>query len=119
MVAERNFFGKWICADMTIEDRLAPVFRTEFTIDKPVDKASAFVSGLGLFEMKINGDLADDTLLNPAHTQYSSTVLYREFDISRLLRMGKNEILITVGHSFYNETVGTWKWQLYLCRHRR
>lgn len=112
MAVERNFFGKWICADMTVEDRLAPVFKKGFIIDKPVDKASAFVSGLGLFELKVNGVLADDTVLNPAHTQYSSTVLYREFDISRLLRMGKNEILITVGHSFYNETVDTWKWQL-------
>ena len=112
MVNEHNFIGKWICADMTIEDRLAPVFKKEFIIDKAVDKAQAFVSGLGLFELRINGELADDTLLNPAHTQYSKTVLYREFNIKNLLKEGKNEITVEVGHSFYNETVATWKWQL-------
>ena len=112
MVNEHNFIGKWICADMTIEDRFAPVFKKEFIIDKAVDKAQAFVSGLGLFELRINGELADDTLLNPAHTQYSKTVLYREFDIKNLLKEGKNEITVEVGHSFYNETVATWKWQL-------
>ncbi len=112
MAVERDFLGKWICAPMSVEDRLAPVFKKAFIIDKAVDKASAFVSGLGLFEMKINGVSVDDTVLNPAHTQYSSTVLYREFQIAPLLRIGENEITITVGHSFYNETVGTWKWQL-------
>ena len=112
MVAERKFKGKWICADMTIEDRLAPVFRQIFTVDGTVESAQAFVCGLGLFELRINGVLADDTVLNPAHTQYSSTVLYREFDIAPLLKKGENEILITLGHSFYNETVATWKWQL-------
>ena len=94
MVNEHNFKGKWICADMTIEDRFAPVFKKELIIDKAVDKAQAFVSGLGLFELRINGELADDTLLNPAHTQYSKTVLYREFDIKNLLKEGKNEIVI-------------------------
>lgn len=112
MAVEREFNGKWVCADMTLEDRLAPVFKKEFIIDKAVDRAQVFVSGLGLFELKVNGVLADDTVLNPAHTQYSSTVLYREFQIAPLLRIGENEITITVGHSFYNETVGTWKWQL-------
>ncbi len=112
MTDERSFWGKWICAPMTVEDRLAPVFKRAFVIDKSVDKAQAFVCGLGLFEMKVNGVVADDTVLNPAHTQYSSTVLYREFDIAHLLQKGENEITITVGHSFYNETVATWKWQL-------
>lgn len=112
MADERNFLGKWICADMTVEDRLAPVFRRVFRIDNDIESAVAFVCGLGLFELKVNGVLADDTVLNPAQTQYSSTVLYREFDISSFLKNGENEIVITVGHSFYNETVATWKWQL-------
>ncbi len=112
MAVEHKFSGKWICAPMTIEDRFAPVFKKEFIIDKVVGRAEAFVSGLGLFELRINGELADDTLLNPAHTQYSQTVLYRVFDVKNLLKEGKNEITIEVGHSFYNETVATWKWQL-------
>ncbi len=112
MAAEHKFNGKWICADMTVEDRFAPVFRKVFTVNDEIESAEVFVCGLGLFELKVNGVLADDTVLNPAHTQYSSTVLYREFQIAPLLRKGENEIVITVGHSFYNETVATWKWQL-------
>lgn len=112
MAIEHKFSGKWICADMTVEDRLAPVFRQVFSVDSGVECAQAFVCGLGLFELRVNGVLADDTVLNPAHTQYSRTVLYREFDIAPLLKQGENEVLITVGHSFYNETVATWKWQL-------
>ena len=32
------FKGKWIGADMTIEDRRAPVFKKTFTIEKKVKK---------------------------------------------------------------------------------
>lgn len=110
MVDSYNFKGKWICANMGIDDRFAPVFRRELNILKPLKCADAVVCGLGLFELRVNGILPDDTVLNPAHTQYSSTVLYRSFDIASLLREGKNEITVEVGHSFFNETVETWAW---------
>ena len=104
------FRGSWIGADMMVEDRRAPVFRKTFTIEKNIQKAEILVCGLGLFELKINGKLPDDTVLNPAHTQYNRTVLYRSFDISGLLVFGENEITVELGHSFFNETTNVWNW---------
>ena len=104
------FKGKWIGADMTVEDRRAPVFKKKFTIEKEPEKAELFICGLGLFELKINGKLPDDTVLNPAHTQYNRTVLYRSFDVSDLLTLGENEITVELGHSFFNETTNVWNW---------
>ncbi len=104
------FGGKWIGAEMSLDDRFAPVFRKTFSISKNVAAAEVFICGLGLFELKINGDLPDDSVLNPAHTQYNKTVLYRKFDASALLREGENVITVELGHSFYNETTHVWKW---------
>ena len=108
-----NFLGKWIGADMQIEDRFAPIFKKEFTVcdAKNIKNAVIYICGLGLFELKINGKLPDDTVLNPAHSQYSKTVLYRKFDIAPLLAAGKNEVTVELGHSFFNETTTVWDWQ--------
>ena len=51
---EYIFKGKWIGADMTVEDRRAPVFKKKFTVEKEPEKAELFICGLGLFELKIN-----------------------------------------------------------------
>lgn len=102
--------GKWIGAQMTVEDRFAPIFKKDFIISKEIEKAEFYICGLGLFELKINGSLPDDTVLNPAHSQYSQTVLYRVFDIKEFLKNGENTVTVELGHSFFNETTYVWDW---------
>lgn len=100
-MSEHEFKSSWICADMTIKDRFAPIFRKNFTIEKPFKNVTAYICGLGLFEMNINGSLPDDSLLNPAHTQYSKRVLYREFDITHLCEE-ENCVTVELGNGFFN-----------------
>ncbi len=110
-MSNHQWKGKWIGAQMTVEDRFAPIFKKEFTVSKEIEKAEIYICGLGLFELRINGSLPDDTVLNPAHTQYSQTVLYRVFDIKPFLHEGKNTVTVELGHSFFNETTTVWQWQ--------
>lgn len=92
--------------------RAATVLRKEFSADKgEIASARAYVCGLGYFELKINGQLPDDTLLNPANTQYTQTVLYRTFDVTSLLKEGKNAVGVELGNGFFNETCSVWGWQ--------
>lgn len=104
------FAGRWISAEMTVDDRFAPVFRKDFVISKEVREAKIFICGLGLFELKINGILPDDSVLNPAHSQYSKTVLYRVFELTDLLHSGENTVTVELGNSFFNETTDVWDW---------
>ena len=104
------FRGKWIQADMSVEDRFSPVFRKTISLDALPDVAELYICGLGLFELKVNGQLPDDAVLNPAHSQYDKSVLYLRYDILPLLREGENEITVELGHFFYNDTVSTWQW---------
>lgn len=102
--------GKWIGAEMMVGDRFAPIFRKKFTASENITEARIKICGLGLFELKINGSLADDTVLNPAHTQYSQSVAYRDFDVTELITSGTNEITVELGNSFFNETTFVWDW---------
>ncbi|MDF2567812.1 MAG: hypothetical protein K0R90_1268, partial [Oscillospiraceae bacterium] len=92
------------------DENSAPIFRKEFSASKQIKSARAYICGLGLFELKINGTLADDSVLNPAHTQYDKTVFYRVFDVTSLLSQGKNAIAVELGNSFFNSDTGMWNW---------
>ena len=107
-----KFTGKWIAASNSLEDRFAPLFKRNFKIEKEIKKAELYICGLGFFEVKINGELPDDSVLNPTHSQYSSTVYYRCFDVKSLLKTGGNEITVELGNSFYNEFTPVWNWHI-------
>ena len=107
---ERVWKGKWIGAAMSVDDRFAPIFKKTFLPKNKIKSAKISVCGLGLFELKINGSLPDDTVLNPAHSQYSQTVCYRVFDITEFLCQGENTVTAELGHGFFNETTAVWNW---------
>ncbi|MBC7399453.1 MAG: alpha-L-rhamnosidase N-terminal domain-containing protein, partial [Mucilaginibacter sp.] len=79
-----------------------PYFRKEFKADKKIVAAYAFISGLGQYEMSVNGNRAGDGFLTPGWTYYDKTVLYNVIDITSLLNTGVNTLGVTVGNGFYN-----------------
>lgn len=93
-------------------DRAALMLRKEFAIDagKTVEKARVYMAGLGLFDLKINGENPDDSVLNPANTDYDDTVLYNVFDVTELLQKGENAVFVELGNGFYNESLNGWNW---------
>ncbi len=105
-----TFAGNWISADMSVEERFAPVFKKNLSVCRKIKNAKISVCGLGLFELEINGKLPDDTVLNPVHSQYSQSVFYRVFDVTQLLSQGENTLTVTLGQGFFNETSFVWKW---------
>lgn len=92
--------------------RAATLLRKQFTVDatKTVEKARVYMAGLGLFDLKLNGVNADDSVLNPANTNYDKTVLYNVFDVTKLLQKGENAVCVELGNGFYNESLGGWNW---------
>ncbi|HEX2985513.1 MAG TPA: family 78 glycoside hydrolase catalytic domain [Caproiciproducens sp.] len=79
----------------------APLLRREFTVKKPVSRARLFVCGLGCSRILINGEKADDSLLNPAYTQYSKRVYYTAHDITARVKQGGNCIGAELGRGYY------------------
>ena len=64
----------------------ARYLRTEFTTDKPIKRATAFIAGLGLYEFYINGQKVGNEVLTPAPTDYRKTILYNTYDVTALIQ---------------------------------
>lgn len=105
-----DWSAHWIMRNETIpedeevlfEDHPAPLLRTEFSIDKPVRKARAYVTGLGYYELRLNGAKVGDQWLDPGWTDYSKRVLYAAYDVTESLREGPNAVGIMLGNGWYN-----------------
>lgn len=80
---------------------ILPMLRKAFTINKTIKQATAFISGLGQFEMSINGEKTGDHFLDPGWTEYTKHALYVSFDITNQLREGDNAIGVMLGNGFY------------------
>jgi alpha-L-rhamnosidase len=79
-----------------------PIFRSTFSVNKPVARATLFLSGLGQSEAMLNGKPVTQALLTPGWTDYRKTVLYETYDVTRLLRAGANAIGVMLGNGMYN-----------------
>ncbi|MET0463836.1 MAG: family 78 glycoside hydrolase catalytic domain [Chitinophagaceae bacterium] len=80
---------------------ILPLLRKEFNVSKTVKRATAFISGLGHFELTINGKKTGDHFLDPGWTQYSKHALYVTFDITKDLQKGANALGVMLGNGFY------------------
>jgi alpha-L-rhamnosidase len=106
----RDWRGAWISRDRQepaeeeklYEEDPVPLFRKEFTIGKPIKRARVYVSGLGYYELAINGQRVGDHVLDPAWTPYARRVLYSAYDVTELLQTGRNAVAAMVGDGWYN-----------------
>ena len=85
------------------EERALParMLRKEFELSKPVKRAMAYVSGLGLFELHLNGSKVGDHVLSPNLTDYEKRVQYVTFDVTKQLAEGKNAVGVMLGNGRY------------------
>ncbi len=79
----------------------ARYLRKEFDVTGTVKRAVAYISGLGLNELHINGSKTGDLVLAPDATDYTKTVFYNTFDVTSQLRSGKNAIGVILGNGRY------------------
>ncbi|MDQ0966041.1 alpha-L-rhamnosidase [Flavobacterium sp. W4I14] len=87
--------------DKYIGNNILPMFRKGFTVTKTIKKATAFISGLGHFEMSLNGAKVGDDFLAPGWTKYDKEALYLTYDLTKQLKKGENAIGVMLGNGFY------------------
>ncbi|MCK5135592.1 MAG: family 78 glycoside hydrolase catalytic domain [Bacteroidales bacterium] len=98
----------------------SPLLRKNFRIQKEVASAVAFVTGLGYFELYVNGKKVGNDVLVPNQTNYGKRpqltetliylpdefreykVMYLAYDIKDQLNQGENAIGGILGNGFYN-----------------
>ena len=82
------------------KDRRLPAryLRREFAVEKKVRCATAYVCGLGLFELYLNGRKISDDVLSPALSEYDQRAFYLTFDVSDQLKRGDNVLGVILGN---------------------
>jgi len=101
---ERGWSKKYLTDGQTsagISQGIAPIFRREFDLPKPVKRARAYVTGLGYYELYLNGKRVGDRVLDPSYTSFGKRVLYSSYDVTGMLRQGRNAIGAMIGKGWY------------------
>ena len=121
LLSSGDWKAKWIGAPVALMSgklkNAAPLFRKTVTISKKIKKARVYISGLGYYQLYINGKKIGDYELSPNQTNYdrrkvekwsesrignmNTTVLYNTFDITSSLVLGENGLGIILGNGWY------------------
>jgi alpha-L-rhamnosidase len=83
-------------------DDPAPLLRKEFPIGRRISRARVYVSGLGYYELHLNGQRVGDQVLDPGWTTYSKRVLYSTYDVTDQLKQGDNALGVMLGNGWFN-----------------
>jgi alpha-L-rhamnosidase len=97
-----DFQGIWIGSKRISMNEV----RKEFTLPNlAIQSATAFISGIGYYELYINGINVDITRkLDPGWTTYQVRVLYSTFDVTALLTQNSNNAIgILLGNGWYSQ----------------
>ena len=95
-------------APTLVDGFAASYFRKETTIGKEVKSATAYIAGLGYYELYLNGEKVGDHVLDPAPSNYDKQAYYVDYNITEQLVSGKNAFGIMLGNGFYGQNI-SWK----------
>lgn len=109
LLSPDDWRGKWIARNTDTGYQSLPLLRREFEVDGQIKRARAYVTGLGYFELSINGQRVGNHCLDPGFTRYDRRVLYLTHDVTASLQEGKNAIGVMLGNGWYNvQPVAAW-----------
>ena len=87
----------------------APLFRRAFTLQKAPEKAAIRITGLGFYELFVNGQRLTKGLLAPYISNPDDIVYFDDYDLTPYLTEGENVIGICLGNGMQNPFCYTWQ----------
>ena len=104
LVEPSDWKASWIEAGLTedvTKSGPVPMLRREFRLAGPVNRARAYVTSHGLYEMYLNGKRVGDDLFTPGWTSYNKRLQYQTYDVTSLLKSGANAVGVQLGNGWY------------------
>src|SRR5437588_2446401 len=90
----------------TTRTQPSPLLRREFGVRGGVKRARLYVTALGVYEIEINGITVGDHVMAPGWTSYHHRLRYQTFDVTNLLREGRNALGAILGDGWYRGRLG-------------
>ena len=88
------------------EQARVPYLRKTFGLGLPIKRAVLFVTALGLYEVRINGQRVGDHVLAPGWTDYRKRVRYQAYEVTTLLKRGQNVMAAILANGWYSGRIG-------------
>ncbi len=91
------------------------LLRREFTpaAGSAVRQATLYVTALGLYECRLNGQRVGDHVLAPDWTDYGKRVRYQAYDVTAMVRPGSNALGALLADGWYAGHLGNGGYQQY------
>ncbi len=108
LLNKSDWSAKWIYGDYNVSKKNRyPVdcFKKEFEV-KVIKQSFLYISALGIYEAYINGVKVGNALLAPGSTDPRKRVQYDTYEVSSLLKEGKNELIILLADGWYRGSIG-------------
>ena len=83
----------------------APYLRKEFSVAKAVKRATVYVTALGVYELRLNGQRVGNDVLTPGWTEFRKRVHYQTYDVTAQVKRGDNAIGAILGDGWYASTL--------------
>jgi alpha-L-rhamnosidase len=102
--------ASWIEPDVAQDAKPgpSPLLRREFKVASPVQRARAYVTSHGLYELHLNGQRVGEDLFTPGWTSYNKRLQYQTYDVTPLIKTGANVVGAVLGNGWYRGDLG---WQ--------
>ncbi|MCC7498648.1 MAG: family 78 glycoside hydrolase catalytic domain [Bryobacterales bacterium] len=134
LLAASDWRARWIMSrepegDSAVRTLPGPWFRHVFRLTGRPQQARAYISGLGYYELSINGRKVGDHVLSPGQTEYdkrrirrllypfddqtAKRVQYVTYDVTGHLVEGENVAGVVLGNGWYDQrdrVVEGWLW---------
>ena len=79
----------------------APYLRKNFTVGQTVTRATVYVTALGAYELRLNGQKVGNDVLTPGWTQFTKRVYYQTYDVTGMVQGGSNTISAILGDGWF------------------
>ena len=101
--------SKWIRPAVDLGD-VVPEFFRGFTPKSVIESAYLTITGLGVYEARLNGERVGEFIMAPGWTTYKKRLQYQTYDVTELIREGKENILqVLLGKVWYRSRLVAWE----------
>ena len=78
-----------------------PYLRKNFAVTQTVKRAMVYVTALGAYELRLNGQKVGNDVLTPGWTQFSKRVYYQTYDVTGMVQAGTNTLGAILGDGWF------------------
>jgi alpha-L-rhamnosidase len=94
--------GGWIGGDIGQDDPHAVYLRRAVKLSQRPTRATAYICGLGYYELYLNGKRVGDHVLDPAFTDFDHRVMYATYDVTGQILAGANAVGVILGNGWFH-----------------